>query len=233
MFDVEIGFEVVVATLAVARLGNTVIWRATARVAPTTIYFRRYYMNYIWCAMILFSIAAAAFNGTMEETVNAAFEGAKSAVNTALSFAGMMCFWTGIIKIAEKSGLSQKLEKLLKPVIGFLFPKAGKEAKKYIAMNMSANILGMGNAATPMGIKAMSELDKENTDPARASDNMCMLVIMNTASVQLIPTTIIALRAAAGSRDPFSVIAPIWISSLTAFLTAALSAKLYFGRKKL
>lgn len=190
-------------------------------------------MNYIWCAMILFSITAAAFNGTMEETITAAFEGAKSAVFTVLSFAGVMCFWTGITKIAEKSGLSQKLEKLLKPVIGFLFPNAGGEAKKYIAMNMSANILGMGNAATPMGIKAMSELDKENKTPLRASDDMCMLVIMNTASVQLIPTTIIALRAAAGSQNPFSVIVPIWISSLTAFLTAVLSARLYFGRKKL
>lgn len=189
-------------------------------------------MNYIWCGMILVSIIVSIFNGTVSETINAAFEGAKSSVFTVLSFAGVMCFWTGIIKTAEKSGLSQKLEKLLRPVINLLFPGAGEEAKKYISLNMSANILGMGNAATPMGIKAMSELDKENPNPLYASNNMCMLVIINTASLQLIPTTIISLRAAAGSQNPFSVIVPIWISSLCAFLTAVLSAKLYFGRSK-
>ena len=190
-------------------------------------------MNYIWCAMIIISIIVSIFNGTVDETINGAFEGAKSAVFTLLSFAGVMCFWTGIMKVAENSGLSEKLEKLLKPVINFIFPNAGQRAKKYIAMNMSANILGMGNAATPMGIKAMAELDRENKNPAYASDDMCMLVVLNTTSVQLIPTTIIALRAAAGSNDPFSVVLPIWISSLTAVLAAVTLAKLYFGRRKL
>jgi spore maturation protein A len=190
-------------------------------------------MNYIWCGMILISIIISIFNGTVSETINGAFEGAKSAVFTILSFAGVMCFWTGIMKIAEKSGISQKVEKLLKPIINFLFPHTGDEAKKYIAMNMSANLLGMGNAATPMGIKAMHCLDMENKNPICASDNMCMLVILNTSSLQLIPTTIIALRVAATSSNPFSVILPIWISSLTALLTAVLLAKLYFGRSKL
>ena len=190
-------------------------------------------MNYIWCTMIIISIIVSVFNGTVSETIDAAFEGAKSAVFTVLSFAGVMCFWTGIMKIAEKSGLSQKIEKLLRPIINFLFPNSGDEAKKYIAMNMSANLLGMGNAATPMGIKAMSYLDRENTNPLYASDNMCMLVVLNTTSIQLIPTTIIALRVAASSADPFSIILPIWISSLTAVLSAVSLAKLYFGRKKL
>ena len=190
-------------------------------------------VNYIWCAMIIISIIVSVFNGTVSETIDAAFEGARSAVFTVLSFAGVMCFWTGIMKIAEKSGLSQKIEKLLRPIINFLFPNSGDEAKNYIAMNMSANLLGMGNAATPMGIKAMSCLDRENTNPLYASDNMCMLVVLNTTSIQLIPTTIIALRAAASSADPFSIILPIWISSLTAVLSAVSLAKLYFGRKKL
>ena len=97
-------------------------------------------MNYIWCLMIIVSIVVSIFNGTVDQTINGAF---------------VMCFWTGIMKIAENAGLSQKLEKLLKPIINFLFPNAGQNAKKYIAVNMSANILGMGNAATPMGIKAM------------------------------------------------------------------------------
>ena len=190
-------------------------------------------VNYIWCGMIIISIIVSIFNGTVSETINAAFEGAKSAIFTVLSFAGVMCFWTGIMKIAEKSGLSQKIEKLLRPIINFLFPNSGDEAKNYIAMNMSANLLGMGNAATPMGIKAMSCLDRENANPLYASDNMCMLVVLNTTSIQLIPTTIIALRVAASSADPFSIILPIWISSLTAVLSAISLAKLYFGRKKL
>ena len=190
-------------------------------------------VNYIWCAMIIISIIVSIFNGTVSETIDAAFDGAKSAVFTVLSFAGVMCFWTGIMKIAEKSGLSQKIEKLLRPIINFLFPNSGDEAKNYIAMNMSANLLGMGNAATPMGIKAMSCLDRENANPLYASDNMCMLVVLNTTSIQLIPTTIIALRVAASSADPFSIILPIWISSLTAVLSAVSLAKLYFGRKKL
>lgn len=188
-------------------------------------------MNYIWCAMIAVSIIVSFFNGTVNETLNAAFDGAKESVFTVLSFAGIMCFWTGIMKIAEKSGVSRKAERLLGPFVSFLFPGAGGKAKKYISMNMSANLLGMGNAATPMGIKAMECLDAENPIPARASDNMCMLVILNTTSIQLIPTTIIALRAACSSSEPFSVILPIWISSFTAFFTAVFFAKLWFGRK--
>lgn len=190
-------------------------------------------MNYIWCGMIIISIVIAVCTGTVSETINGTFEGAKSAVFTILSFAGVMCFWTGLLKVAEKSGLSEKVERLLKPLINRLFPNAGEEPKKYIAMNMTANLLGMGNAATPMGIKAMQSLDSENSRPDYASDNMCMLVVLNTTSLQLIPTTIISLRVAAGSENPFSVVLPIWISSLCAVITAVLCAKLYFRRKKL
>ena len=189
-------------------------------------------MNYIWCGMIIISIIVSIFNGTTDATINAAFDGAKAAVDTILVLLGVLCFWTGIMKIAEKSGLSDKVERLLRPLIRFLFPHSSDEAKKYIAMNMSANLLGMGNAATPMGIKAMLALDKENPQPAYASDDMCMLVVLNTTSLQLIPTTIIALRAAANSTDPFSVIVPIWISSLTAVVAAVTAAKLWQrGRK--
>lgn len=182
--------------------------------------------------MIIISILVSVFNGTVSETINGAFEGAKQSVFVVLSFAGVMCFWTGMMKIAEKSGLMEKIERLLRPLIRFLFPNGGGEAKKYIAMNMSANLFGMGNAATPMGIKAMQALDRENPNPLYASDDMCMLVVLNTTSIQLIPTTIIALRVAAGSQDPFSIVLPIWISSLTAVLVAVFLAKLWFGRKR-
>ena len=191
-------------------------------------------MNYIWCAMIIFSLIVAALNGSLDATINAAFDGAKSSVEVVLSFAGVMCFWTGMLKIAEKSGISEKIEKLLNPVIKRLFPAASNDAKKYISMNMTANILGMGNAATPMGIKAMAELDKSNKNPLRASDDMCMLVVLNTTSFQLIPTTIIALRAAAGSAEPMSVIAPIWITSICSIAAAVAAVKVmtkFFKRR--
>ncbi|MBQ6530631.1 MAG: spore maturation protein [Clostridia bacterium] len=188
-------------------------------------------MNYIWCGLIIISLITAAVNGNMEVTINAAFDGAKAAVDTILALAGVMCFWTGIMKIAEKSGLSDKIEKLLRPLITFLFPNSSNEAKKFISMNMSANLLGMGNAATPMGIKAMQTLDKENPRPEYASDDMCMLVVLNTTSLQLIPTTIIALRTAANSANPFSVILPIWISSLAAVVAAVTVAKLWQRRR--
>ncbi len=190
-------------------------------------------MNYIWCGMIVISIIVSIFTGRVEETINGAFEGAKSSVFVVLSFAGVMCFWTGLMKIMEKSGISKKIEFILKPIINFLFPTAGKEAKGFIAMNISANLLGMGNAATPMGIKAMECLDKENKNPLYASKDMCMLVIINTASLQILPTTIIALRSAVGSTNPFSVILPIWISSFVALIAAVIPAKLLLGRKKL
>ena len=182
-------------------------------------------MNYIWCAMIIFSLIVAAVNGSLDATVNAAFEGAKASVETVLSFAGVMCFWTGMLKVAEKSGMAEKIEKLLNPLIKRLFPSAPPDAKKYISMNMTANILGMGNAATPMGIKAMTELDKSNKNPLRASDDMCMLIVLNTTSFQLIPSTIIALRTAAGSAEPMSIIMPIWITSICSIIAAVTAVK--------
>lgn len=183
-------------------------------------------MNYIWCGMILFSLIVAALNGTLDATVNAAFDGAKNSVEVILSFAGVMCFWTGMLKVAEKSGAAEKLQKLLNPIINFLFPKAQSEAKKYIGMNMTANILGMGNAATPMGIKAMTALDKQNENPLYPSDEMCMFTVLNTTSFQLIPTTIFALRVAAKSEDPFSVLVPIWITSAASVIIAVTAVKL-------
>lgn len=191
-------------------------------------------MNYIWCAMILFSLVVAALNGKMDETVTAAFAGAQSSIEVVLSFAGVMCFWTGILKIAEKSGVADKIQKLLSPIIKTLFPKADNDAKKYISMNMTANILGMGNAATPMGIKAMTALDKRNKNPLYPSDEMCMLIVLNTTSFQLIPTTIIALRTAAGSENPMSVILPIWITSAVSIVVAVTAVKVMcrFGREK-
>lgn len=185
-------------------------------------------MNYIWAGMILVSLAAAACNGTLDATVAAGMDGAKTAVETVLGFAGAMCLWTGLMRLADAGGLSGILKKLLRPLTQFLFPRlpAQSAAMEKITMNMTANLLGMGNAATPAGMAAMAELDKLNPQPVYASDDMCMFVVVNTASLQLVPTTIIAMRAAAGSAEPFAIIIPVWICSVIALLSAVLCMKL-------
>lgn len=176
--------------------------------------------------MIIISLITAAVTGNMDATVNAVFEGAQSAVSTLISFAGAMCFFTGLMNIAKKSGVSDFIARLLSPVVSFLFPDASDKAKEYIAMNITANILGMGNAATPMGMLAAKTLDEENETPEIPSFNMCMLVVLNTTSFQLVPTTIIALRAAALSHSPTSVILPIWLTSAFAVVMGTASVKL-------
>lgn len=176
--------------------------------------------------MIIISVITAIFTGKVDETVNAIFEGASTSVATLISFAGAMCFWTGIMKIAEKSGVSAIICKIISPIVNRLFPNCGEKAKQHISMNMTANLLGMGNAATPMGMLAAQELDRENPTPDIPSDAMCMLVVLNTTSFQLMPTTILALRSAAGSLNPTSVIVPIWLASAFAVTIGILSVKL-------
>ena len=189
-------------------------------------------MNWIWSGMMLISIITAVCTGRVSETVNAVFEGAATSVSTLISFAGAMCFWTGIMKIAERSGVSDYICRIISPVVKRLFPNCGGMARKHISMNITANMLGMGNAATPMGMLAAEELDKENRTPEIPSYEMCMLVVINTTSFQLIPTTIIALRAAADSVDPVSIIIPVWIASAAAVMVGVLSVKLMYKMKR-
>lgn len=182
-------------------------------------------MSYIWGFMILVSLIFACINGTLSETVEAGFAGAASAVDVVLSFAGVMCFWTGILYAAERAGISQWIKKLLTPIIRLLFPKLDKNAKatEFITMNITANLLGMGNGATPMGIKAMKELDRGTKNP---TDEMCMFIVLNTTAFQLIPSSIIALRSGFLSDNPFSVIVPIWITSLIALTVSVICVKI-------
>lgn len=184
-------------------------------------------MNYIWCIMICASFICALINGRVEETMAAAFSGAQDSVTTLLSFAGLMCFWNGLLNIAEKSGICSVLEKLFLPIINVLFKNENKAAKKYITMNITANLLGMGNAATPMGINAMTELQKNNPKKERPSKAMCTFMVLNTTSFTLIPSTVLSLRAAALSASPESVIIPIWIVSGISIAAALISVKLF------
>lgn len=191
-------------------------------------------LNYIWGGMILVSFIVSIFTGQIDETANAAMDGAGAAVETCIGLLGVMCLWTGIAKIAENSGLTKIFAKLLRPVTRIIFPKLkpGSAALDAIVMNMVANLLGMGNAATPLGIKAMKELDRENHHRSEASDEMCMFVVVNTASIQLIPATVIALRQASGSANPAEIVVPIWICSICAVTMGVTAAKILQKRSR-
>jgi len=145
---------------------------------------------------------------------------------------GVMCFWSGIMNIAEKSGVTEIIAKILKPVTKILFPKLKDEkAINAIIMNMTANMLGLSNAATPLGLKAMKELNKYS-DGKTATDEMCMFIVINTASLQIIPATIIAMRQAAGSATPTDIIIPVWLCSICVITVGVVTAKIFSKRQK-
>ena len=185
--------------------------------------------------MILVSIVVGVFSGRLEAVTAAAMDGAGAAVEMCVGLLGVMCFWSGLAKIAENSGLTKAFAKLLSPVTRLLFPKIKKDSKAMnaIVLNMVANLLGMGNAATPLGIAAMKELDKENGHRATASNEMCMFVVINTASIQLIPSTVIALRQMFGSQNPSEIIFPVWVCSVCAVIMGVCAAKILEKRRKL
>ena len=171
-------------------------------------------MNYIWPLMIIFAFICAIFNGKMANLSNAVIDSGSVAVSLAIKLLGIVCLWNGLIKIAEKSGLTLTLAKLMSPVLKILFPKLkDDEARQLIAMNITANILGLDNAATPLGLKAMGRLSRLNNHSSIADDNMVRFVVINTASLHLISTTIAMLRNEYGSKSPIEIIIPALITS--------------------
>ncbi len=185
-------------------------------------------MNYIWYFLIVISIIFGAINGRLNDVANAIFSGTELAVKIVLTLLGIMTFWLGIMKIAEKSGIVEFLSKLLNPVARKIFPELPKDSPIIgdVAMNFSANALGLANAATPIGIKAIEGMQKLNKDKESASDPMCTLLAMNTAGFQLIPATVIAILAANGCKNPTEIIIPTLIVTSSAFISAILIAKL-------
>lgn len=173
---------------------------------------------------MIIAIVFGAINGRLDLIATQALEAAKDAVMTVLALTGAMCFWSGLLKIAEEGGVINALRRLLRPVLRLLFPsiKPDSDAAGAIISNMSANLLGMGNAATPFGIKAMHELDRLSGHSGVASNAMCMFVVVNTASIQLIPTTMIAILSGAGAQNPFDIIVPTLITSFAALILGAL-----------
>ncbi|MDR1100923.1 MAG: hypothetical protein LBL34_00970 [Clostridiales bacterium] len=187
-------------------------------------------MNYIWAGLILISIVVGTLTGRIDAITNAAIQGAGTAVTTAITLLGIMSLWSGLMNIVQQSGLIKFFATLLQPLTKLIFPKIPQKspAMNAIVMNMSANLLGMSNAATPLGLLAMNELAKiSNRRLGVASDDMAMFVVINTASIQLIPATIIAIRQAAGSANPYQVIIPIWICSLSALIVGVCAAKFF------
>ena len=185
-------------------------------------------MNYIWVFMIVISYVFSFFSGTCDEVTKSVFGGCSNAVELVFSLLGMMCLWTGLLEVAECSGLVKKIQKLLSPIISWLFPTIDKKSDiaGEIATSMTANLLGLSNAATPLGLSVMEKLEKRNLIKDTASDEMCMFVVINTASVTIIPTTLLTLRTSYLSQSPFEIMVPVWIVSIISILTGIIFAKL-------
>lgn len=175
-------------------------------------------LNIVWPIFIIISFSFAIFTGNLEKLNSSIFESTSEAINLSLSLLGTICLWNGIMQIASNTSIIEKLTKFLKPAIKFLFPELRNDPKvqKEISMNMIANILGLGNAATPLGLKAMKSMQKENKKKDTLTDSMMMFIVLNTASIQIIPTTVIAIRNSLGSENPTAIVFPVWIATVMA-----------------
>lgn len=183
-------------------------------------------MAWIWTLMVVFSLICGAASGQMPEVAAAALEGASSAVELCISMAGAMCLWMGLMELLEQCSLAGKLSRLLRPVLRRLLPHASRDEETLCALsaNMSANLLGLGNAATPAGIRAARRMAA--SCGGTASNELCRLVVLNTASIQLLPTTVASVRAACGSSAPFDILPAVWVSSLLSVSAGLLAARL-------
>lgn len=186
-------------------------------------------MAWIWTGMIAASVAYGIFNGTIGAVGNAALDGAAAAVELCLNMAGVMCLWSGVMSIMKASGLMGALSRLFRPLLGRLLPRACKDPDTLAALsgNVSANLLGLGNAATPLGIRAARRMAEGCG--GIASNELCALVVLNTASIQLLPTTVAGVRAALGAESAFDILPAVWMASVLSVAAGLLAAKL-FGR---
>ena len=189
-------------------------------------------LNKIWPFFIIISFVYSIYSGNVSNINDAIFSSAEQTVDLCLTLFGTLCLWNGIMKIAIKTSLIDKLTYILKPVISFIFPevKNNEKISKEISMNMVANILGLGNAATPLGLKAMDSMQKINKDKTKLSNSMAMFILVNTASLQIIPTTVIAIRTSLNSENPTKIIFAVWIATITAFITAITVGKILIHR---
>ncbi|AYV66904.1 spore maturation protein [Niallia circulans] len=190
-------------------------------------------VNYIWAALAIIGIVFAAVNGTMDEVNKAIFSGAKEAVTICIGLISVLVFWLGMMKIAEQAGLLQKLTNLFRPIVAKLFPEVPKNhpAMGYILSNMIANIFGLGNAATPLGIKAMEELKRLNGGKNSASNSMITFLALNTSCITLIPTTVIAIRMNYHSASPTDIVGPTIIATIFSCIGGILIDRYFYHKR--
>ncbi len=183
-------------------------------------------MAWIWTGLVTFSLVFGLFSGNIDAVSSAALDGAASAVQLCLSMGGMLCLWSGIMKILEQSGLSRSLAQLFRPLLRRLLPGASSDPETLAAVsaNISANLLGLGNAATPLGIRAARQMARGCG--GIASNELCFLVVLNTASIQLLPTTVATVRAANGCAAPLDILPAVWFSSVLSVTAGLLMGKL-------
>ena len=191
-------------------------------------------INLIWLVMIIIGVIVAAINGKIEVVTAAAFAATEQSITIILEIAGIMMLWMGILALAEKSGLMNIIGKMLKPIVRFLFPElpAQSPAVGSIVMNISANLLGLGNAATPFGLKAMEEMQRYNPDKKTASNSMITFLILNTSSLTLIPTMVIGLRVQSGSANPEEIVMLTILSTLSGTIVGLILHKILINRKQ-
>ena len=180
-------------------------------------------MSVIWTAMVVVSIVCGLALGNGPAVAAAAMEGAAAAVELCLAMAGILCLWMGVMEIMRRSGLSELLSRLLRPILRRLYPEFA--GNREVMDTISANVLGLGNAATPLGIQAAQKMSLRT--PGVASNSLCMLVVCNTASIQLIPTTVASVRLAAGCAAPFDILPAVWLASAISVCVGILAAKLF------
>ena len=183
-------------------------------------------MTVIWTGIVALSVLCALATGRGPEVASAAVEGASAAVRLSLSMAGMLCLWSGLMEVMRQAGLADRLSRLLSPVLRRLYPQVAhdRDTMDSVAANVSANLLGLGNAATPLGLEAARHMARKS--PGVASDSLCMLVVCNTASLQLIPTTVASVRVAAGCGTPFDILPAVWLASGLSVAVGILACKL-------
>ncbi len=186
-------------------------------------------LNSIWPILIIVSIAFAMITGNIDRINSSVFESTTTAVELTITMLGTMCLWSGIMEIAAHTSIIDKILNLLRPILKRLFPKVEKDSKEYkeMCMNIVANLLGLGNAATPLGLKAMQTLQQKNKDKKALTDTMAMFIVLNTASLQIIPTTVISIRASLNSTDPTKIIVPVWIATISAAVAGISAIKIF------
>ena len=188
-------------------------------------------MTWVWTGMVVLSLLFGLLTGNLDAVANAAMEGASSAIELSISMAGILCLWSGVMEIMNVCGLSGGLARIFRPVLRRLLPQASRDSETLavVSANVSANLLGLGNAATPLGIQAARRMARGCN--GIASNELCTLVVLNTASIQLLPTTVASVRAAFGCATPFDILPAVWVSSILSVCVGLLAAKLLSGWK--